>query len=270
MPGSGSERLHALDAVRAFALLAGIAFHATLSFLPSAPGVSLWIVMDTHRSVALSILFYVLHNFRLMTFFFIAGFFGRMSFHRMGVRAFLGDRLKRIAVPLIVGWIVLFPAIVAVSIWGALVMYPGKPLPPPPTASFPAFPLTHLWFLYVLLWFYAAVLIVRGLVAVIDRRGRLRAGLDALVRGAVRVHLAPLLLAAPACAALYLLPNWMMWFGIPTPDSSLVPNLPAVAGFGTAFAFGWLAQRDPGLLEIWRRCCWPRRPAPPSICCRIG
>jgi len=30
------NRLHALDAVRGFALLLGVAFHAALSFMPSA------------------------------------------------------------------------------------------------------------------------------------------------------------------------------------------------------------------------------------------
>ena len=56
-----------------------------------------------------------------------------------------------------VGWPILFAAIVAVTIWGAVVGAHGGPLPPPPKyPGFPAFPLTHLWFLYVLLWLYAA------------------------------------------------------------------------------------------------------------------
>jgi uncharacterized membrane protein len=33
---NGSDRLHGLDAVRGYALLLGIVFHATASFLPSA------------------------------------------------------------------------------------------------------------------------------------------------------------------------------------------------------------------------------------------
>jgi len=95
------ERLHALDAVRGFALLLGIVFHATLSFLP--PPVHFWIVEDNHRNLTLGVLYFTTHIFRMTTFFLIAGFFAHMSFHRRGLAAFIGDRLKRIALPLVVG-----------------------------------------------------------------------------------------------------------------------------------------------------------------------
>ena len=35
------DRLHGLDAVRGYALLLGIVYHATMSFLPGAP---IWVV----------------------------------------------------------------------------------------------------------------------------------------------------------------------------------------------------------------------------------
>ena len=41
MASENSERLQALDAVRGFALMAGVIFHATVSFLPSPKGVPL-------------------------------------------------------------------------------------------------------------------------------------------------------------------------------------------------------------------------------------
>lgn len=75
-----SERLHALDAVRGFALLLGIVLHATLSFVPAPTRI--WIIQDTHQSLALGLLFFVIHVFRMTTFFLMAGFFARMSFHR--------------------------------------------------------------------------------------------------------------------------------------------------------------------------------------------
>jgi ABC-type multidrug transport system ATPase subunit len=37
---------------------------------------------------------------------------------------------------------------------------------------------------------------------------------------------------------------WFYWQGIPTPDQSLIPQIPASVGFGTAFAFGWLVHRS--------------------------
>ena len=132
MADTGSERLHALDAVRGFALLLGIVFHATVSFLPGPPGAQIWMVMDNSRSVALGIVFYVTHIFRMTTFFVIAGFFAHMRFHKKGLGPFIKDRLKRIGLPLLVGWPILFGAIVGVSIWWALTMAHGGKTPPPP------------------------------------------------------------------------------------------------------------------------------------------
>ena len=41
--------------------------------------------------------------------------------------------------------------------------------------------------------------------------------------------------------------------GIPTPDSSLIPHMLALAGFGTAFALGWFVHRQLDLLTEWRQ-----------------
>ena len=173
------ERLHALDAVRGCAMLLGIVFHASFSFVPTPFKISF--VEDNHRSLALAVLVFTTHVFRMTTFFLIAGFFAHMSFHRRGVTAFIGDRLKRIALPLAVGWPIVFGAILAVAAWAANEGY--LPISPPlPFPTFPAFPLGHLWFLYVLLEFYAAILILRGGVALMDRSGGIRAGVDRLVR----------------------------------------------------------------------------------------
>ncbi|HEY4942204.1 MAG TPA: acyltransferase family protein [Rhizomicrobium sp.] len=251
MNDTGSERLHALDAARGFALLLGIVFHATVSFLP-AP-VPLWIVMDNSRSLALAVAFYVLHMFRMTMFFVIAGFFAHMSFHKKGARAFIKDRLKRIGIPLVVGWPILFALILGATIYGAVVMsHGGKLPPPPPYPGFPAFPLTHLWFLYVLLLLYAATLLLRGLIALVDRKGRLRVGVDGIVRRLVENPAGLVVLAAPTAVTLFSLP-WLQWFGIMTPDSSLVPNAGAAVGFFTAFGLGWLVHRQRGLLDVWRR-----------------
>jgi len=257
MADTSNERLHALDAVRGFALIAGIVFHASVSFLPGPNGAPLWIVTDSQPSVALGVVFHLLHIFRMTTFFLIAGFFAHLTFHRRGARGFIADRAKRIAVPLLVGWPILFVAIVAVTIWAAVSAAHGRPLPPPPKyPGFPAFPLTHLWFLYLLLWLYAATLLIRAIVARLDRAGRLRAGVDRVVRLAAAHPAGVALLAAPTALAFLGTPGWLPWFGVPTPDSSLVPNLAASVAYFSAFGFGWLLHRQTQLLADWRR-LWP-------------
>jgi glucan biosynthesis protein C len=247
------ERLHALDAVRGFALLLGIVLHATLSFMPVP--VRIWIIQDTHPSLTLAVLFFVIHVFRMTTFFLIAGFFAHMSFHRRGISDFIKDRLQRIALPLVIGWTILFPAMVWVVFWAA--SFPnGGPVPGAPSRwppVLPAFPLSHLWFLYVLLELYVAALLLRGGVVWLDRSGRFRTAVDRLIAMVMRSRLAPAILAVPICIAFSLDPTWVGWLGVRTPDQSLVTNLQAVIGFGTAFGFGWLLHRQTGLLQMLER-----------------
>jgi peptidoglycan/LPS O-acetylase OafA/YrhL len=245
----GSERFHALDAVRGGALLLGVLLHAAMSFLP---GPQLWVVMDASRSTELSVLFFVLHVFRMTVFFVLAGFFARMLLERRGLGGFIANRAVRIAVPLAAFWPVAIASIIAVAIWAAVqanggAMPEGEP-PPPPTAE--TFPLTHLWFLYVLLVFYAGALLLRGAVRLIDGGGAFRARIvDPLVR-VIAGPAAPLLLAIPAATTLYFTPDWYMWFGIPTPDHGFIPNASALI-FGVAFGFGWLINRQPQILQDW-------------------
>lgn len=250
---NAGERLHALDAVRAGALLLGVAFHATLSFLP---GPQFWVVRDA-QSDALGNFFFVAHIFRMAAFFVIAGYFGRMMLHKRGTRGFIRNRLTRITLPLAVFWPVVMGGIIATFIWGAVTMAAGANLPPPPPPPAPTiwtFPLTHLWFLYVLTLFYAAALAVRGLVALVDRSGWLRGGLvDTAMRTLLATPAAAPILAAPLAVAFALLPVWYARGGIPTPDTGLIPNLTATIGFGTAFAFGWLLQRQRALLGSIQR-----------------
>jgi glucan biosynthesis protein C len=250
--GAAPERLHALDAVRGFALLLGIVLHATMSFLPAPTRI--WIIQDNHPSITLGVLFFAIHVFRMTTFFLIAGFFAHMSFHRRGARRFITDRLQRIALPLVVGWPIVFVAMVAVVIWAA--NFPnGGPVPGAPTwpPALPRFPLTHLWFLYVLLEFYAGALVLRGGVAWLDRNGSFRASIDRLIATVMRSRLAPAILAVPIGVAFSLDPTWLGWLGVRTPDQSLVTNLQALIGFGTAFGFGWLLHRQTKLLQLLER-----------------
>lgn len=238
------DRWHALDAVRGAALLLGVLLHASLSYLP---GAGYWyIVADQSPSTGLGGLFFVVHGFRMLAFFLIAGFFARVALERRGSARFVADRARRIALPLLAAWAPVMIGIVAVIVWAAWIKGGGslpQESPPGPAFTPDDFPLTHLWFLYVLLLMYAVALLLRGLLRVIDRTDRLGCFGDRCMTSLLRGW-APLLLAVPLGWALTATPKWTPWFGIPTPDQSLYPNLAAWVGFGMAFGLGWAIQRQ--------------------------
>ena len=249
-----TDRLHALDAVRAFALLLGVVFHAGFSFIPGMiPGI--WAIVDNSPSMAIGVLLFIAHIFRMSLFFFIAGFFARMMFERKGARGFWSNRAKRILVPLVAGWVVLFPAIAAVWIWGLTRTFGGRsrrargtaaaaaarrvPADAPVVSLLPAGALRRSC------WRAAPSSSGSIGAAASVRRGPMVAGSSAAAR---RLSL----LAVPVCVALYFRAELdRSWFGIPTPDRSLIPELASLVGFGTAFAFGWLVHRQIDLLQAW-------------------
>jgi ABC-type multidrug transport system ATPase subunit/peptidoglycan/LPS O-acetylase OafA/YrhL len=249
-------RLHALDAVRGTALLLGVAFHAALSFMPGWPP-GIWAMNDNSPSPFLSDAAFVMHVFRLSLFFFIAGFFARQLHQKLGTRGFWSNRAKRILVPLAAGWVVLFPVIGYVWMRGLAKTFGGTlPTLPEMPETPGAFPLTHLWFLYQLLLLYAAVLALRALVIRLAPAQKLRSAVDAMVASSLRAPVAVFTLGIPLALALSDIPTWFYWQGIPTPDQSLIPQIPASVAYGTAFAFGWLVQRSRDALAAVARRWW--------------
>lgn len=247
-----NDRLHALDAVRAFALLAGVALHASMAYLPGLPNFALTPAPEHAKSAALGVMLFAIHLFRMTTFFVIAGFFARQMLLSKGVKGFIRNRLMRILVPLVAGWPLVIASFAGLWIWGLHIASHGGPLPKPPAAahSVPlAFPLTHLWFLYVLLELYVAMLLLRGLVVMVDRKGRLRAAMAGLFALTVRSGLAPVLFAAPTAVLLASMPGWTPAMGIPTPDSNLIATPGAAVAYFLAFAGGWMLQKRVELLQ---------------------
>lgn len=256
---TNSGRFHDLDAVRAGALLLGVALHTSMSFIEP----QVWLIKDASSSTGLAVLFYVIHTFRMVTFFVMAGFFAHMLMDRRGLGGFITNRLIRVAAPLAAFWPIVFAAIIAVMII-AFAPPPGAPAvpatPPPPLMA-KTFPLTHLWFLYALLWLYGGAVVLKLVTDVLHIGKGLGRMFDAFVGVLTRTDLIGAVLILPAFAALYANPAWLMWFGIPTPDAGVIINTSALAGFSTAFAFGWFLHRSPELLGHLAKRWWAYLPA---------
>lgn len=253
-------RMHDLDAVRAFALLLGVVFHASLSFLPIPVG---WAVMDLSTSPLIMVFALISHCFRMPLFFLLAGFFGRMTFHRNGWRQFLRSRALRLGIPFLLGWWILWPVIISTWIMGGARMR-GEQLDVPGAlmegfAAFGQLPRgiyvqTHLWFLYYLLMITVGVLLLRGLVGLSGRVKGVLAGLADQFTTRLAAGMGILPVAVLTAAALWFMSGW----GMDTPDRSLFPHVPVLAVYGGAFLLGWALHRNPMAFAAWARPGWRR------------
>lgn len=261
-----STRYHHLDAVRAFALLLGVFFHAAESF---GPGNYYWAIVDCSPSAFLEDLRFACHSFRLELFFVIAGFFARFLLVRRGTAAFIKNRVQRILVPLVVGWVLVYPMLVCIWLWGAsLTGRLSQFGVPAEAAHFPIwkltlgffltggfvrkFDLTHLWFLHQLLVLYLLALGIRWTVARWDVSGDRMRRVDRWFSRIVTGHGTFYWLLLPSIPPLLLMRSWVVY----TPKESLLPDVPSTLLFGYFFLAGWLWHRQPALLDtIARR--WP-------------
>lgn len=248
-------RLDYLDAVRAFALLLGIVFHASLSFLPFFIG---WAVMDISTSSLVSSFMLISHSFRMELFFLIAGFFSHMTFNKKGAMSFISSRLLRIAVPFLVGWFILKPLIVSgwvmgsESMGGDVNIVNGLKAGLQTTFHTPNEFLTgsHLWFLYYLLLITTLMLAVRWTLSL--NKGlyeRVTKWTDNVVSFFAHSRLSWLVLSLPTSICLWNMSNW----GMDTPDRSLTPHLPVLLVYSGCFGLGWLIHRQQNLLALFTR-----------------
>ena len=252
-PTLPAPRLDYLDATRAFALLLGVVFHASLSFTPYFIG---WAVQDVSTGAVVADFFLVSHSFRMELFFLLAGFFSQGLLQRQGMGGFLRSRAIRLGVPFVAGWFLLRPLVVSGWIMGSASLRGDYDFWAGIRAGFetlrqlPAglFTGSHLWFLYYLLLITGLLLVGRWAVltatrAIAGESGltRLLSRLDAATGWLARSGWALPLLVLPTAGALW----GMRFWGLDTPDQSLRPHLPVLALYGGGFALGWLFGRQP-------------------------
>lgn len=107
-----ASRLHHLDALRAFAMLLGIALHASLAYTGYP-----WIVQDRQSHIGFGLFFSAIHGFRMPLFIMLSGYFTMMMYRRRGLPALLKQRLNRVFIPCMLGLVTIIPALNVVSVW---------------------------------------------------------------------------------------------------------------------------------------------------------
>lgn len=245
------SRLDYLDGVRAFALLLGIVFHASLSFMPIFIG---WAVMDISTSNVVAIFAIISHSFRMEIFFLIAGFFAYRSIEKHGVKRFVISKLIRVLLPFILGWIILRPLLVSGWTMGAQSMQGDVDISAGLFSGLTHFNRhemlvgTHLWFLYYLLLFCCCLVTWRVLLLGNKRLSMsvIKAG-DYLAVLLGRTSITSWFMVLPVGLSLWFMNGW----NVDTPDKSLLPHMPVFLLYGSFFILGLLlARKDQALVKF--------------------
>ncbi len=265
---STSSRFHSLDALRAFALLLGIVFHAALSF-SNLDSVA-WAIQDLSTHYIFILFIHATHSFRLELFFLMAGFFAHMLYHKRGTKGFMTNRTLRIIIPFVIGWIILFPLLIHLWTWGALKSGNFQVVDiPQEFRHFSAWQLTlgsiitlqfienfdlaHLWFLHQLFVLYLIAVAVRwGFYKTFAHTTHWARKGDAIVQWLMHTKWNVIFLALPAIGCLLL----MKELTVETPKQSLIPYLPTTLLYGYIFLLGWMLHRQYDLIEKFPRQWW--------------
>ena len=217
-------------------MLLGIVLHAALSFmtLPFP-----WIARDVSRGLGFDVMVGVIHGFRMQLFFFLAGYFAHLLWQRLGSKAFLQQRWKRIGIPFLLGMVTLIPLIGALWMWGESQADPPPARPQYSGLTLFHIPTGHLWFLEMLLMLYAiAVLLAWG-----GRKLNPAAWLhrlDAAFDWFIAQRWKPLLLIPPTVLCLW---GGPMLGEIDAAGLRLLPAARAVVYYGLFFSVGWWLHR---------------------------
>ncbi|MDF1607314.1 acyltransferase family protein [Hoeflea sp. YIM 152468] len=178
-PDATSRRLHYWDFSRALYLGLGIPFHAAVIYSLSHQ----WSVSSPDKSVLLTGLADFIHTFRMPGFFILAGLFSMMLLDRQGAWPWLKSRLLRLGLPLLSATLLILPFQIAVqslalAVQGKIVL---ADVPAHVAAQLSHFGepwISHLWFLWVLIAYCAALALLDWLSGRVSLRVRLESLVD--------------------------------------------------------------------------------------------
>ena len=218
-----------------------IAHHAAMSFLVSA---DFWLVHDSSRSFGFNILCGIGEGFRNHLFFFLAGFFADLLLVRSGLQGFIRQRAQRIGLPFLLGMLTLVPLSNWIFLW-ARQQLPASGIPWHYLFTRPG----HLWFLEMLLFFYAATALVVW-AGRYTRLTRCLAPLDAAFDWLMSSPWRLLVLLPPAMLCLW--PHTEVGY-VHDKGGSLFPPLRACVYYGQFFLLGWWLHRRMDHLQTLAR-----------------
>lgn len=199
-------------------MLAGVALHAALAYVPYQS-------KDGHEFAWG--FFEFVHGFRMPIFFVLSGYFTAMLWRARGLGGLLSHRIRRIVIPFVVGVLTIVP-LVRLSYSAADGLVGGSGAHVPSTIT-----LSHLWFLWFLVWMIAGFAIATTAIDAAKRNPILRVLLSSPKMVLLGLAALPLLTIVPSTR--FVDPV----FGADLSDTFL-PNDGVLAFYTGFFAFGAL------------------------------
>ena len=252
------RRYYGLDALRGGMMMLGIVLHTAEMYL-AAPPPQYSLPTDRNSSLLFDLLFHLIHQFRMPTFFVLAGFFAALLMEKRGLRGTWKNRAARILAPLAAGLVTVLPLTLLFALdfflavkYGAQDLLPDRKLilrlqrelaragnPDEGPAAL------HLWFLLYLLYFYLLLPVCAWLARLAQRHER-------------RLGAA---LGSPAMVAvlgLYAALTVWPYRGGQVMEGFIFfkPHLPSLLYYGSFFVIGYLLRGFPALFESAARRVW--------------
>lgn len=232
-----TERLHALDALRAIIMLLGLVLHSAITYV-TFDNRSVWGIQDNNSShLFFDWLTYYIHSFRMPIFFVVAGFFTALLFYERSLWSMLENRLHRIVYPFIVFVILLWPCVNFIFFFtGTIINGTNNSLSDALIKllqiGFIPSRTMHLWFLYYLVFYSIFGCLFGIIIKKMNLSSIIQYGYKLLM---MSPFLRPIWFACPTFIFLFFAEvTWVEKTG------SFIPNWKPISFYFTFYLFGWL------------------------------
>lgn len=247
-----TERLHALDSLRAIMMLLGIVLHSALTYMIFKAD-NAWSIKDPNSTHLLMDYFvFIIHNFRMQTFFFVAGFFGAMLFYERSPKSMIKNRFNRIVLPLLVFTLLVVPIIqfafsYAESVFSDSIDALSETLADFETLTswLPTY-FSHLWFLYYLVYL---TLIAVFLAILVRKIPKATFYISIIFSWVIQK---PILRVIIFASLTYLIFLFMGSADVPV-SNSYKPNINTLIYFLFFYLSGWLLFKSKHLLDCLKQ-----------------
>ncbi|MGH1350558.1 MAG: acyltransferase family protein [Methyloligellaceae bacterium] len=236
------QRIHYMDHLRALAMILGVFYHSAAGY--STQVQYEWFIRHIPSTDILSVFRILSHDFRMPLFFLISGFFASLLLERRSVQSFIGNRIIRLLMPLILFSVVTYYALNGIgylalgylkhSFFVYIVVSQGEE----EAASTSLF---HLWFLRYLFEFCVIAAVLQYIRHPFIARAR-----HSIFSSSWTLVMLPLIIVPG-----YMLANEHM-----SAPTDLLPELWPYLYYGAFFLIGWHIFKQQDFIQIINAHIW--------------